>query len=249
VSAREAETLSISLVVPGYNEEAGIEDVALRSLAALRAYTDRPEVILVDDCSVDRTGEIADRLARENDAIRVIHNPLNLGVGCSLLIGMRAARGDIVMHNGMDEPFHLEDFGAVLACFPEADVVAVVRTDRSANSAYRALTSLANYWLLKLLFQPPFRDMNFVQAYKREVVHAAPVKARSPAFVTPELLMRAHDLGFRIAEVRATFHRRLHGRASHGKPRDILWTLSDMLSFRLEGRDVPEKRLPVKAAE
>ena len=115
----------------------------------------------------------------------------------------------------------------------------VRRTDRSAHSPYRKLTSLVHYWLVRLLFRVPFRDMNFVQVYKGDVLRALKVKAKSPAFVTPEILIRARDRGFRITEVEAPFHRRERGQASYGKPRDILWTLSDMLSFwieRLTGR-------------
>jgi hypothetical protein len=48
--------------------------------------------------------------------------------------------------------------------------------------------------------------------------------------------MRARDQGFKIAEVKAPFHRRHRGIASFGKPRDILWTLGDMVGFWLERR-------------
>ena len=83
--------------------------------------------------------------------------------------------------------------------------------------------------------------MNFVQAYRREVIRAVPVKAKSPAFVTPEILIRARDLGFRIAEIRAPFLRRERGAPSYGKPRDILWTLGDMIGFWQERHSSRER--------
>lgn len=225
---------SLSLVLPGYNEEASIRETIELCLRGLGAHADRYEVVIVDDASTDGMPAIAEALSREHASVRVIHNPINLGAGTSLLIGFRAATGDVVLHNSMDYPFDLADLGLVLPLFPASDVVAVVRTDRSAHSPYRKLTSVGHHWLVRLLFRIRFRDMNFVQAYKREALQHLPVKARSPAFVTPELLIRARDRGFRIAEVEAPFHRRNKGKASYGKPRDILWTLSDMLSFWLE---------------
>lgn len=226
--------LSLSLLMPGYNEEANIDEAIRRCLRVLPELVPRHEVIIIDDGSTDRTPELADALARESPAVRVIHNPVNLSVGLSLLIGIKAATCDLVLHNAMDYPFDLTDLDKVLPLFPENDVVIIVRTNRAAHPFYRKITSLVNYWLLRLLFGAPFHDMNFVQVYKKEVLRSVRVKAKSPAFVTPELLMRARDQGFKIAEVRAPFHRRHKGKASFGKPRDILWTLGDMVGFWLE---------------
>ena len=228
-------SFGISVVLPGYNEEANIEEAVRECEAKLRALTDRHEILIVNDGSTDGTAAIADRLARESTTIRVIHNPINVGVGIGLQIGLRAAQNDLVLHDAMDLPFDLGDLERIVPLFPEWDVVIVVRTDRSAHSPYRKLTSLVHFWLLCLLFGRSFRDMNFVQVYKREVVRGITVKARSPAFVTPELLMKARNRGFKMTEVRATFHPRRRGEPNYGKPRDILWTLADMLSFWIEG--------------
>ena len=227
-------TLSLSVLMPAYNEEANIEEAIRRCLRILPELVPRYEIIIIDDGSTDRTAELADTLARESPSVRVIHNPVNLSVGLSLLVGIETASCDLVLHNAMDSPFDLADLDKVLPLFPENDVVIVVRTNRAAHSFYRKTTSLVNYWLLRLLFGAPFRDMNFVQVYKKAVLRSVRVKAKSPAFVTPELLLRTRDRGFKIAEVRAPFHRRHKGTASFGKPRDILWTLGDMVGFWLE---------------
>lgn len=225
---------SISVIVPAYNEEANVEDALGRCLQALARFTDHPQVVVVNDGSQDRTGELIDAAARRNPAVRAIHNPINLGAGISLLIGMRAAIGDLVIHDAMDYPFDLNDLDRVLPLFPENDVVIIVRKDRSAHSVYRKMTSLVHYGLVRTMFRVPFRDMNFVQMYKRDVLQKVLVRGKSPAFVTPELLIRAQKAGFNIAQVEAVFHRRERGNANYGKPRDILWTLADMLSYRFE---------------
>lgn len=234
--------LGISVVLPGYNEEANVEDAVSRCLAALRQLTERPEVIVVDDGSTDATFAIAEELGRRHPEVRVVRNPINLGVGTSLLIGMQAASGDLVLYNGMDYSLDLADLAGMLPLFPEHDVVVVVRTDRSAHAPWRKLTSLVHYWLVRLLFRARFGDMNFTQVYKRELAVGLGVRARSPAFVTPELLIRARDRGARITEVRARFLPRLRGPTSYGKPRDILWALTDMFSFWLERRAARAQR-------
>lgn len=225
---------SISLVLPSYNEEENIEETVQKCLVALSSFSEQYEIIIVDDASTDSSPVMADYLARECSSIHVIHNPINLSVGISVLIGLQATTGDLVLHNAMDFPFDLHDLEKVLPLFPTWDVVIVTRTDRSAHSPYRKLTSIVNYWLIRLLFGVKFSDMNFVQVYKREVLKSVQVKAKSPAFVTPELLIRAQEQGFKITEIKAPFHRRNKGQANFGKPRDILWTLADMISFWLE---------------
>ncbi len=230
----EEKKLSLSLVLPGYNEEASIKETVETGRNVLGSLLERYEIIIVNDGSTDKTAIIADRLQEQYPEVTVVHNPINLGVGISLQIGFQAANCDLVLHNAMDYPFDLKDLELLLPLFPTWDVVIVSRTDRSAHSLYRKITSLVHFWLVRLLFRVPFSDMNFVQVYKRNVLQHLSVKAKSPAFVTPELLIRAKNQGFRITEFKAPFHPRKKGQANYGKPRDILWTLADMLSYWIE---------------
>jgi hypothetical protein len=100
-----------------------------------------------------------------------------------------------------------------------------------------------NHLLLRVLFAPRTTDLNFVQCYRRSVVGALGPRSTSPAFVTPELILRAERTGRRVCEVEAEFRCRPAGRAHFGRPRDIAWTLRDMLGLRLRtwlrGWDAP----------
>jgi glycosyltransferase involved in cell wall biosynthesis len=202
-------------------------------LAGLERAVDDFEIIVIDDGSRDRMGEIADRLASGDLRIRVIHNAENLNYGVSLLRGIAAARCDWILHDGMDLPLAPEDLPAFVARFGEADVVVARRADKRAHSRWRLLTSEVNSLLLRLLFAPRTADLNFVQFYRREFAQSAPVRSTSPAFVTPELILRAERGGLRVCEVTAEFRRRERGKAHFGRPKDILWTLRDMLALRL----------------
>ncbi len=224
---------SISLVLPAYNEASNLRPLLEEARRTLSRLTKEHEIIVVDDGSRDRTGEIADRLAAEDVRVRVLHNDRNRSYGYSLKRGIAAAHCDWVLHDGMDLPLAPEDFERFSAHFEEADVIVVRRRDRDAHSRWRKLTSFVNNRLLRLLFAPKTTDLNFVQFYRRAYVQAVAVYASSPAFVTPELIMRAERSGYRVLELPAEFRRREHGKAHFGKPKDILWTLKDMLGLRL----------------
>jgi hypothetical protein len=115
-------------------------------------------------------------------------------------------------------------------------MVVVGRTDRSAHSLWRKTTSIVHYWMVRTLFWSALPDMNFVQVCRRSAIDGLGVRARSPAFVAPEMIIRARDAGLKIGHVTAIFHSRKVGKGKFGKPRDILWTLADMMSFWLERR-------------
>jgi glycosyltransferase involved in cell wall biosynthesis len=218
--------------MPGLNEEANVERAVRRARDALVQHTRDFEIIVIDDGSTDRTGAIADRLAKEDPRVRVLHNERNLNYGISLARGIRAARCDWILHDGMDLPLAPEDLPLFAAHFGDADVIVARRTSRAAHSPWRKLTSWVNHALLRLLFAPRVQDLNFVQFYRRSWAQQVPILSTSPAFVTPELILRAERSGRRVREVEAEFRRREAGRAHFGKPRDIAWTLRDMLRLR-----------------
>ena len=225
--------VSLSLVMPGLNEEASLEGAVKRCVRAFERLTDDFEILVIDDGSSDRTGEIARRLAKEDPRIRALRNPRNVNYGVSLARGIAEARCDWILHDGVDLPLAPEDLDRFLPYLPDSDVIVARRVSRAAHSPWRKLTSWTNNLLLRLLFRPRSRDLNFVQLYRRSFVQKLPLVSTSPAFVTPELILRAERTGGRVREVVVEFRRREAGKAHFGKPKDILWTLRDMLRLRL----------------
>ena len=219
--------------MPGYNEEANVERAVRRAATALEKSGVDFEILVVDDGSTDRTGEIAERLAAENARIRVLRNERNVNYGVSLRRGIQNARGDWILHDGMDLPLAPEEVAEISRHFDDADVVVMRRLDLGAHPPWRKLTSRVNNLLLRILFRPRASDLNFVQFYRRSWVQSVNLMSTSPAFVTPELILRAERSGRRVREVGAVFQRREAGKGHFGKPKDVVWTLQDMLRLRL----------------
>ncbi|MFC1678667.1 glycosyltransferase family 2 protein [Elusimicrobiota bacterium] len=117
---------SVSVVLPAYNEEDGIQDV----LSALRAAFDAArgrliaeyEILVVDDGSKDGTAEIA-----EKSGARVIRHPTNMGYGKSLLTGFDEARFDWLLTLDADGSYSADDAVALLGESPDFDMVVGAR--------------------------------------------------------------------------------------------------------------------------
>ena len=224
---------SLCFVLFAYDEEGLVEGAVRRVLAALARDFPDFEVVLIDDGSRDRTGEVMDRLAREDRRIRVHHNLVNLNVGVSIQRGLAAATGEYVVYDGVDLPLAPEDVAGLVARMADCDVLVLERTSFAGYTRWRRITSRVNRLLLRILFGKVFTDMNYSQIFRRSVVPKILPLGRSPAFTAPELILRALRLRLRVRSVPVAYHPRPVGTGSLGRPHDILWTLYDLFRFRL----------------
>ena len=114
-----AETLSV--VVPAFNEEATLATVLEKLLAVARLH----EVIVVDDCSTDRTNEIAQAFAAQHGIVKVARQPRNGGKTEALKAGFALCSGDIVIVQDADLEYDPSEIEFVISPIlsGQADVV------------------------------------------------------------------------------------------------------------------------------
>jgi len=144
----------ISFIVAALNEESRIEgavDTILRAVADVK-LTDY-EILLVNDGSTDKTGEIMERLASQDDRIRVLHNERNLGLGGVYKRGVAAARGEYCMVIAGDNAASAESISVTLGHLGEADIIIPhVHNITEVRSLFRRIGSRGYTMLINLLF-------------------------------------------------------------------------------------------------
>jgi hypothetical protein len=101
----------LSVVIPAYNEEATLPEVVDRVLAVPSVR----EIVIVDDCSRDHTGLIADRLALEHSEIKVAHHAQNRGKTEALKTAFALTEGDIVIVQDADLEYDPGEIEEVIA--------------------------------------------------------------------------------------------------------------------------------------
>jgi glycosyltransferase involved in cell wall biosynthesis len=208
-----ARVSGLSVFLPSHNEEANVERVVRSYLAVLPRYADQYEVIVVDDGSRDRTGEIADRLAAEDPHVRVVHHEVNRGYGGAVTSGIRAARMPYVLLSDGDGQFDPDEIGKLIAFVPEYDVVAGHRSQR-ADHLIRKLNGKAWTLLVRGLLGVGISDIDCgFKLFKREFLDRIELRARG-AMISTELMARLAGAGAKVREVEVTHLPRLAGEQS-----------------------------------
>lgn len=226
---------SISIVFPMYNEEAYIHRAVRAAREILSEVTPDYEVIIVDDASTDRTGCLADEIARSDGRIKVVHNERNRKLGGTLRAGYAAATKELVLYTDADLPFDLQELGRAvrLLDYQEADLLAAYRFERTSEGFIRTLYSFVYNLLVRVLFGLAVRDVNFsFKLFRRSLLERFPLRSEG-SFIDAELLIRAKKVGAHIIQIGVDYFPRSRGISTLSSPGVVATILREMvLLFR-----------------
>ena len=193
-----AEPGAVSVLIPAFNEAAGIGPV-VRALAGAAAWR---EILVVDDGSIDGTGAEA-----EAAGARVIRHPHNKGNGAAVKSGIRAATGDYILIIDGDGQHQPEDAVRLAARLGEFDLVIGARTtDSQAGWPRRAGNALLNR-LASYLTERAIPDLTsgFRGARReclREFLHLLPNGFSTPTTTTLAFIKGGYNVTFEPIEAR-----------------------------------------------
>ncbi|MBV8361865.1 MAG: glycosyltransferase family 2 protein [Deltaproteobacteria bacterium] len=190
----------LTVFLPAHNEEGNIEGVVNGFVRELPGVADRYEIIIINDGSTDRTGEIADRLASSLPRVRVVHHTTNLGYGAAVNSGIRSAAEPYVLLCDGDGQFDPSDANLLASRIQDHDVV-VGRRRHRADNIVRRLNGKSWTLLMRLLFRIRISDIDCgFKLFRRDILDAMELRATG-AMVTAELMARLASRGARICEV------------------------------------------------
>ena len=239
------ERIPISLFFPVYRDEATVAVMVEKALALLQGLTEEYEVIVVDDCSPDRAGAIADELALRHARVRVIHHPVNMGYGAAVRPGLSACAFEYVCFTDGDDQYEVNDFLKLLKLRDRYDLIITFRYKKIYSSGRIFISWLYNK-LLRMMFRTHFRDVSTgLRMVRRSILSDIELEARSP-FIGAELAIKAMLHGYRVGEVGIQTFPRTFGRGSSTSMRNIVATMADMWRIYRkvfsEGYDLPPGR-------
>ncbi len=225
----------LSVFLPSHNEEGNVERVVKGFIEELPRVADDYEVIVIDDGSRDRTGEIADRLAAADSHVKVVHHPVNRGYGGAVISGIAAAKQPWVLLCDGDGQFDPVDVERLAERVPQYDVVVGRRVQR-ADPLMRRINGKGWTIFMRLLFGVQASDIDCgFKLFKREFVEGLQFGATG-AMISTELMARVAGRGARICEVDVRHLPRLAGAQSGANLKVITRAFKELFALFVELR-------------
>lgn len=225
---------SLSVFFPAYNEEESIRETTIKAANVLKKLSIDWEIIVVNDGSKDKTGQIADELANENKQIRVIHQK-NGGYGMALRSGFTNAKYDWIVYTDSDGQFDFSEITKFLEKTDKYDVVYGYRIKRR-DPFFRLL--FAKGWALSLFvfFGLNLKDVDCgFKLFKKEVIEKIlPLDSTRGGMINAELAIKSKKHGFKIAQVGVNHYPRLMGTPTGANIKVIIRSFLDLINLRLK---------------
>jgi dolichol-phosphate mannosyltransferase len=209
------------LILPTYNEAENLEAIVRAALPRLAEAAPEHRVLVVDDGSPDGTGEIADRLAAELDAVEVLHRAAKQGLGRAYLAGFEhalAAGASLVMEMDADFSHDPADLPRLIRAAEDADLVLGSRYVPGGGvenwGRRRRVLSRGGSLYARVILGVPVRDLTGgFKCFRRETLEGIDYRdthADGYGFQI-ELTYRAHQKGYRVKEIPIVFRDRERG--------------------------------------
>ena len=242
-----SEKPNISLFFPVFRDERTVRTVTEKALAVLRDVANNYEVVIVDDGSPDRAGEIADELAGEYPEVTVIHHPENLGYGAAIRSGLGHCQYEWICFTDGDDEYDVNDLRKLIALEDFYDLIITFRYVKVYNSRRQIISWVYNK-TLRVLFRTHYRDISTgLKLIRKSLADQLSYQSNSP-FIGAELTIKSMLKGYRVGEVGIQTFPREFGKGASTSVRNIIATIRDMLrvyrTIFAPGYELPENRSP-----
>ncbi len=186
---------SISVIIPLYNEETGLKATLNSVNSIVKKLFDDYELLMFDDGSTDRTGEILDRLAKNNSNIRVFHNKKNMNLGYNYKTGIKHATKNYVMLLPAPDNASIDSIENFMTHVGDKPVVSAYIANQELRPKIRRIFSRTFTNTLNLLFGLHLKHYLTFQAYETSIVKK--IKMTTNSFALPaEILIRLIKKGY-----------------------------------------------------
>ncbi len=230
--ARQIDQLSVFL--PAYNEEANLEKTVKNVTENLKKNVSAWEIVIVNDGSKDKTGLIADNLAKKDKRISVIHHNPNRGYGAAFKSGLYGCKYPWISFIDSDGQFDFSEIDRFIDTQEKtkADMVIGYYLKRQV-SLLRKLNSKAWQIVVYLLFGLNVRDIDcgFKLISKKVVDSIEPLQSERGAFISSEFLIKAKKKNFKIVEIGVHHYPRKFGEATGAKLNVIIQSFVDLFKL------------------
>ena len=220
----------LSVLMPAYNEEAGIAHTIESTVPVLDRLVGDYELIVIDDGSRDRTRAVLEGLAQRFPRLRILSYAPNRGYAEALRRGFAASVKPFVFFTDADLQFDVAELPVLFDALGTGDLSVGFRRVRQ-DPWHRKICSRAYNLAKRALLGIRATDINCAfKLFRREFITDLPLITES-FVINAEIFLRARQRGVQPAEAGVTHRRRARG-ASTIRPTTVLLTVREMVRLR-----------------
>jgi glycosyltransferase involved in cell wall biosynthesis len=212
---------SISAFFPACNDVGSIGKIIHTMAWLLPKLTNDYEIVVVDDGSLDGTGDLLRILAREYSFLKVIHHGVNRGYGAALITGFANCSKDLVFYTDGDGQYDVEELPLLLENFGEdVDIVNGYKISRSDPKS-RIIVGHTYRHLIRFLFRLNVKDVDCdFRLFRRCLFEDVQLSCDS-GVICVEMMKKFQENGCRMVEVPVHHYHRSCGSSQFFKFRHL----------------------------
>jgi len=191
---------SLSIIIPALNEEANIAEAVTEVIKVLGVEYEDYELLLFNDGSTDRTGEIMNGLAEKNSRIRVTHNKISQNLGGVYKQGIAIAKYEYTFMVPGDNENPGTALAPVLAALGKADIIIPYTTNSHVRPLSRRIASRCYTILINRLFGHKLKYYNGTAVSRTSDLRSITINTNSFAYQS-EVLLKLLKKGKTFIEV------------------------------------------------
>jgi glycosyltransferase involved in cell wall biosynthesis len=225
---------SLSIVIPAFNEQENVKAAIENISNVARQLNMDYEILLVNDGSKDRTGEIArTELESSIPQFRLIEHFPNRGYGGALRAGFAEASKELIAFIPSDNQFDFSEVHRLLTRMaPDIMIVSGFRVDRKDHFT-RKFNAFGWNLVIRILFGYLTKDIDCgFKLFRRELLRHIHIQSNG-AMIDTEMLAEACARGYKIAEVPVSHFPRIAGQPTGANLKVIIHAFGDLFAFRL----------------
>src|SRR3989339_202709 len=206
----------LSVFFPTFNEEGSIEETVEKTKKILEKVAKNWEIIIVNDGSSDRTGEISNNLAKDS-RIKVITHNENKGYGASLKSGFYNAKYSWVAFTDSDGQFDFNEITKFIEKQKETNADLVIGYYKKRQvSKFKIITSRMWELAVMILFGLHVHDIDCgFKLVSKSVIDKIPkLESERGAFISSEFLIKVKRANYKIIEIPVTHYPRTKGKGT-----------------------------------
>lgn len=224
---------SLSILFPVYKDSKTIDVLIKKSISLCDELNLDYEIVIVDDCCPEKSGEIARSHMENNNKIKLVTHETNKGYGESIKSGLKLCTKNWILQTDGDNQYDVYDLKKMLKIVHNYDCIITFRY-KKIYSSFRIFISWVYNKVIQFLFNSKFRDISTgLRLINNEALKDINLTSKN-AFIGAEIAIKLMLKGYQVGEMGISTYPRQFGVSTIITLQNIFKTIQDINQVRKE---------------